>query len=68
VCLGSVCETLLIGGTASFGAKIIQEFFNVDLATAGTIMGILSLFKQFILLAPKYLNYLSFKSFDFERT
>ncbi|CAC5369902.1 SLCO4A [Mytilus coruscus] len=39
LCLGSVCETLLIGGTATFVSKIIQEFFNVDLATAGTIIG-----------------------------
>ncbi|CAG2204508.1 SLCO4A [Mytilus edulis] len=43
ICLGSVCETLLIGGTATFGAKIIKEFFNVDLATAGTIMGAITI-------------------------
>ncbi|XP_076095972.1 solute carrier organic anion transporter family member 4A1-like isoform X1 [Mytilus galloprovincialis] len=43
LCLGSVCETLLIGGTATFVSKIIQEFFNVDLATAGTIIGAITI-------------------------
>jgi hypothetical protein len=63
VCLGSVCETLLIGGTASFGAKIIQEFFNVDLATAGTIMGIFILIQAIYFACSQILKLYDFQIF-----
>ncbi|XP_012944388.1 solute carrier organic anion transporter family member 4A1 [Aplysia californica] len=38
-CLGGVGDALIVGGTASFGAKLLQVLFHVDLSTAGWIMG-----------------------------
>ena len=39
VTLSSVCETLLVSGVTTFGSKIAQQLFNIDLATAGTVIG-----------------------------
>ena len=39
ICLASCCETLIIAGTATFGAKLLQLFFHVDLMKAGFVMG-----------------------------
>ena len=39
ICLGAAVEALIIGGMATFGTKLIQEKFNVDITYAGTIMG-----------------------------
>lgn len=41
ICFGAAVEALIIGGMATFGAKLIQEKFNVDITYAGTIMGML---------------------------
>lgn len=43
VTLSSVCETLLVGGVTAFGSKIAQQLFNIDLATAGTVIGAISI-------------------------
>lgn len=37
--LGATIELLVVGGLAVFGAKLIQVLFNVDLTTAGSVMG-----------------------------
>ena len=39
LCLGATFDSLIISGTATFGAKLLQQFFMVDLTMAGTIMG-----------------------------
>ena len=39
LCLAATFDSLIISGTATFGAKLLQQFFLVDLSTAGTIMG-----------------------------
>lgn len=39
ICCGAAVEALIIGGMATFGAKLIQERFNVDITWAGTVMG-----------------------------
>ena len=39
LCLAATFDSLIISGTATFGAKLLQQFFLVDLSTAGTVMG-----------------------------
>ncbi|XP_070181232.1 solute carrier organic anion transporter family member 4A1-like [Littorina saxatilis] len=39
LCLSAAFDSLIITGTATFGTKLLQQFFGVDLPTAGTIMG-----------------------------
>ena len=39
ICFGAATEALIIGGMATFGAKLMQEKFHVDLPRAGLIMG-----------------------------
>ena len=39
ICLGAATEALIIGGMATFGTKLMQEKFHVDLTRAGLIMG-----------------------------
>ncbi|KAH3858651.1 solute carrier organic anion transporter family member 4A1-like [Dreissena polymorpha] len=43
ICFGAAVEALIIGGMATFGAKLIQEKFNVDITYAGTVMGIITI-------------------------
>ncbi|XP_045187435.2 solute carrier organic anion transporter family member 4A1-like isoform X2 [Mercenaria mercenaria] len=43
ICCGAAVEALIIGGMATFGAKLIQEKFNVDITWAGTVMGIITI-------------------------
>lgn len=43
ICCGAAVEALIIGGMATFGSKIIQEKFNVDIIWAGTVMGIITI-------------------------
>ena len=43
IILGGTVEIFIIGGLATFGAKLFQEFFNVDIYEAGNLMGIYSL-------------------------
>ena len=38
--LGATIELMKVGGTAVFGAKLLHVLFNVDLTTAGSVMGI----------------------------
>nr|XP_022328748.1 solute carrier organic anion transporter family member 4A1-like [Crassostrea virginica] len=40
VVLGGTVEVLIFGGLATFGAKIITEFFNTDISEAGYLMGL----------------------------
>lgn len=39
IMLGATIELLVVGGLAVFGAKLIHVLFNVDLTTAGSVMG-----------------------------
>ncbi|KAL3873140.1 hypothetical protein ACJMK2_036294 [Sinanodonta woodiana] len=41
--LGASAEALMIGGYATFGAKILQERFSTSLTNAGIIMGIVTI-------------------------
>lgn len=43
ICLGAATEALIIGGMATFGAKLMQEKFHIDLTRAGLIMGIITI-------------------------
>ncbi|KAJ8309211.1 hypothetical protein KUTeg_014085 [Tegillarca granosa] len=43
LCLGGTTEYLAVGGLATFGSKLIQQFHNLDLITAGAIMGFVSI-------------------------
>lgn len=45
ICFGAAVEALIIGGMATFGAKLIQEKFNVDITYAGTLMGMIQIAK-----------------------
>lgn len=40
--LAATTEALIIGGLATFGAKLLQQFFNIDLTKAGLTMGMIS--------------------------
>ncbi|XP_069117596.1 solute carrier organic anion transporter family member 4A1-like [Argopecten irradians] len=42
-CLSATAEALIIGGLATFGAKLLQEFYHVDLTKAGLIMGLITI-------------------------
>ena len=37
--LGATIELMVVGGTEVFGAKLLYVLFNVDLTTAGSVMG-----------------------------
>ena len=39
ICFGAATEALIIGGMATFGAKLMQEKFHIDMTRAGLIMG-----------------------------
>lgn len=39
IILGGTVEIFIIGGLATFGAKLFQEFFNIDIYEAGNLMG-----------------------------
>ncbi|XP_067681617.1 solute carrier organic anion transporter family member 4C1-like [Haliotis asinina] len=41
-CLGATVEAMIITGLATFGAKLLQQKFHADIATAGLIMGIVT--------------------------
>ncbi|XP_048732891.2 solute carrier organic anion transporter family member 4A1-like [Ostrea edulis] len=43
IILGATIELMVVGGTAVFGAKLIHVLFNVDLTTAGSVMGIITI-------------------------
>ncbi|XP_069117597.1 solute carrier organic anion transporter family member 4A1-like [Argopecten irradians] len=43
VCLSSTTEALFVGGLATFGSKLIQEMYHVDLTSAGLIMGLITI-------------------------
>ncbi|XP_052697071.1 solute carrier organic anion transporter family member 4A1-like isoform X2 [Crassostrea angulata] len=43
IMLGATIELLVVGGLAVFGAKLIHVLFNVDLTTAGSVMGIITI-------------------------
>nr|XP_022328749.1 solute carrier organic anion transporter family member 4A1-like [Crassostrea virginica] len=42
IILGGTVEIFIIGGLATFGAKLFQEFFNVDIYEAGNLMGFIT--------------------------
>ncbi|XP_062617842.1 solute carrier organic anion transporter family member 4A1-like [Saccostrea cucullata] len=42
IILGGTVEIFIIGGLATFGAKLFQEFFNVDILEAGNLMGFIT--------------------------
>ncbi|KAK3092404.1 hypothetical protein FSP39_002395 [Pinctada imbricata] len=43
IVLAATIELLVIGGLATFGAKILTIIFNVDLTEAGSVMGIITI-------------------------
>ncbi|XP_022334492.1 solute carrier organic anion transporter family member 4A1-like isoform X2 [Crassostrea virginica] len=43
IMLGATIELMIVGGTAVFGAKLLHVLFNVDLTTAGSVMGIITI-------------------------
>ncbi|XP_062617844.1 solute carrier organic anion transporter family member 4A1-like [Saccostrea cucullata] len=43
IVLGATIELNIVGGTAVFGAKLLHVLFNVDLTTAGSVMGIITI-------------------------
>ncbi|XP_033735056.1 solute carrier organic anion transporter family member 4A1-like isoform X2 [Pecten maximus] len=43
VCLASTTEALFVGGLATFGSKLLQEMYHVDLTSAGLIMGLITI-------------------------
>ncbi|XP_021348125.1 solute carrier organic anion transporter family member 4A1-like [Mizuhopecten yessoensis] len=43
VCLASTTEALFVGGLATFGSKLLQEMYHVDLTSAGFIMGLITI-------------------------
>uniref|UniRef100_K1QEF8 Solute carrier organic anion transporter family member n=1 Tax=Magallana gigas TaxID=29159 RepID=K1QEF8_MAGGI len=42
IILGGTVEIFIIGGLATFGAKLFQEFFNIDIYEAGNLMGFIT--------------------------
>ncbi|XP_021348100.1 solute carrier organic anion transporter family member 4A1-like isoform X2 [Mizuhopecten yessoensis] len=43
ICLSATAEALMVGGLATFGSKLLQEFYHVDLTKAGLIMGLITI-------------------------
>ncbi|KAK3092949.1 hypothetical protein FSP39_009291 [Pinctada imbricata] len=43
IVLGGTVEIFIVGGLATFGAKLFQEFHNVPLVEAGFIMGMITI-------------------------